>query len=122
MGATEVADSVFEPGIPGTDTSARLVTQVTLTDTVPPATKFDVSVFIWGEGQVSPALARVLDTAAAAWDWASAASAWTTAAWTPARAADSTSPWAESTRPRATIRTMTIKRTGATITSSAMAW
>ena len=34
MGATEVAESVFEPGIPGTDTSARLVTQVTLTDTV----------------------------------------------------------------------------------------
>ena len=48
------------PGMPGTDTSARLVTQVTLTDTAPPATKFDVSVVIWGAGQVSPAPARVL--------------------------------------------------------------
>src|ERR1019366_584339 len=120
--ATAVAVRVFDPGTPGTDTSARLVTQVTLTDTVPPATKLDVSVVIWGAGQVSPAPARVLVTAEVAWVWASAPSAWTTAAWTPARAADSTSPWAESIRPRATMSTMTNRSTGAAMTSSAMAW
>ena len=112
---------VLAPGTPGTDTSARLVTQVTVTDTHPPATKFDVSTLIWGAVQVSPAPARDPSAAEMAWVSASEGSDWTTAAWTPARAADSTSPWAESIRPRATMRTMTIKRTGATITSSAMA-
>ena len=64
MGAYEVAASVFGPGTPGTDTSARLVTQVTVTDTEPPATKFDVLVMTWGDGHVSPALPNVLATAA----------------------------------------------------------
>ena len=49
---------VFSPGMPGTDTSARLVTQVTVTDTQPPATKFDVSTVICGAVQVRPAPAR----------------------------------------------------------------
>ena len=48
MCAVEVARRVLSPGMPGTDTSARLVTQVTVTDTQPPATKFDVSTVIWG--------------------------------------------------------------------------
>ena len=50
MCAVEVALKVFSPGMPGTDTSARLVTQVTVTDTQPPATKFDVSTVICGRG------------------------------------------------------------------------
>ena len=121
MWAVDVAVRVLAPGTPGTDTSARLVTQVTVTDTHPPATKLDVSTLICGAGRSSPAPARDPCAAATAWLSASEGSDWTTAAWTPARAADSTSPWAESTRPRAIMRTMTIKRTGATITSSAMA-
>ena len=85
------------PGTPGTDTSAKVVTQTTVTETQPPATKFDVSTVICGAVHVSPApvegrlrrgrgLAlgvggiglddRGLDAGAAA---------------------DSTSPWAEST-------------------------
>jgi hypothetical protein len=66
MWAVDVADRVFDPGTPGTDTSARLVMHTMVTDTHPPATKLEVSVVIWGDGQVSPAVARVLVTAAVA--------------------------------------------------------
>ena len=109
------------PGTPGIDTSARLVTQVTVTDTEPPGVKSDVLVLTCGDGHVRPAVPNVLATAATAWAWASLGLSWTTAAWTPALAADSTSPWAESIRPRLIMRTMTSKRTGATMTSSAIA-
>ena len=67
MWAVDVAVRVLAPGTPGTDTSARLVTQVTVTDTHPPATKFDVSTLICGAVQVSPAPARVPSAAVVAW-------------------------------------------------------
>ena len=55
MWAEDVALKVLAPGAPGTETSARLVTHVTLTDTHPPATKFEVSTLICGAVQVRPA-------------------------------------------------------------------
>ncbi len=69
-----MALKVLAPGTPGTETSARLVTHVTLTDTHPPATKFEVSTLICGAVQVSPAPLSDDCAAALAWVWASEAS------------------------------------------------